>query len=575
MNFSIKCNDESAKIEIVNQTECDGILYADINLTYEEAKVPTTFSVEWKFPVIDCFSLWTPGFRHTTQLNPDWGKQVTNSRLASYMPLHQINSIKGKNRLCISLSDAVTPTSIATGVYEEDACLNCKVSFFTIPVAPLKQYSATLRIDTRDIPYYDSLYEVSKWWETECGYTHMRVPDIARRPMNSLWYSYHQMLDVEDIIKECKLSKPLGMDTVIIDDGWETDDTGRGFAYCGDWEVAPSKVPDMKEFVERIHQTGMKVVLWYGVPNLGIHTKNYEKFKDMLLDLSGNNKDFWSLDPRYKEVRDFLIGIFTNAVSEWKLDGLKLDFIDAFVLRGKSIEHDERRDFVSLEEGIDALMTGITESLSKINPDIIIEFRQTYIGPAIRKYGNMFRVADCPNDSIVNRAEIVNLRYTSGKTAVHSDMLMWHYDDSVESAALQFANIIFSVPQVSVKIDKIPSDHKKMLSFYLDFWCKNRDILLDGKLTAENPESLYSQVRSEKDGKAILACYTNNICDMGENKCMTVVNASSNDSIIIKNADGAEFAVVNCMGEEIRKGKISTSLFEISVPCSGMVFINK
>ena len=214
----------------------------------------------------------------------------------------------------------------------------------------------------------------------------------------------------------------------------------------------------------------MKVMIWYSVPFVGIYAKNYEKFKDMILCETGNNKNYWSLDPRYKEVRDFLIGIYSKALIDWNLDGLKLDFIDSFALKGKSLEPDPRRDYESLEEAIDVLMTDITAALTAINPNVLIEFRQSYVGPAIRKYGNMLRVADCPNDAIVNRHGSVNLRFTSGNTAVHSDMIMWHYDEPVESAAQQFVNILYAVPQVSMRIARLNEEHKKMCSFFCLFW---------------------------------------------------------------------------------------------------------
>ena len=89
----------------------------------------------------------------------------------------------------------------------------------------------------------------------------------------------------------------------------------------------------------------------------------------------------------------------------------------------------------------------------------------------------MLRVMDCPNDAICNRQDVVNLRFTSGNTAVHSDMIMWHYDDTVESAALQLVSIMYSVPQISVRIAKLSDEHKKMLDFYLHFWRENRETL--------------------------------------------------------------------------------------------------
>jgi alpha-galactosidase len=260
------------------------------------------------------------------------------------------------------------------------------------------------------------------------------------------------------------------MDTVIGDDGWQTDDNSRGYAYCGDWEVAEGKIPDMKDFVDRIHATGMKIMIWYSVPFVGLHSKNYERFKDMLMDHTGNMRDYWSMDPRYKEVRDFLVDTYAKAVKDWKLDGLKLDFIDSFQLHGKSLEYDARRDYQSLEEAIDALMTEVKEALTAINPEILIEFRQTYVGPAIRKYGNMLRVGDCPADAMLNRQDVVNLRLTSGETAVHSDMIMWHSDACVEAAAMQLVSVLFSVPQISMKIAKLREEHKKMLGFYLSIF---------------------------------------------------------------------------------------------------------
>ncbi|MBE6627728.1 MAG: alpha-galactosidase [Ruminococcaceae bacterium] len=569
MDFTITGGNEGAKIYLDNEREKDGILLFDVHMMLENAAVPEQFCISYSIPHIDTYSVWSPSIRAERHLGPNWKKRTTESRLASWMPIHALVSATGKNRMTVALSDAKTPCSLRSGECEEDACIQWEINFFTVPVAPLKEYTATVRIDTRKIPYYDAIYDTVTWWEKECGYAPAYVPEHAKLPMNSLWYSYHQQLDVEDIIKECKLSKALGMDTVIVDDGWQTDDNNRGYQFCGDWEVAPSKIPDMKEFVARIHETGMKVMLWFAVPFIGIGTKNFERFSDKILDQSGKTR--FSLDPRYKEVREYLIGFYTKAVGEWGFDGLKLDFIDRFVLKGSSLEFDARRDYHSLEDAVDALMIETSEALRKINPEVLIEFRQTYVGPAIRKYGNMLRVGDCPNDAILNRQGIVNLRLTSGNTAVHSDMVMWNREDTVEGAAVQLANILYSVPQISVKLDGLPEDHKKMLAFYLSFWREHRDVLIEGKLLAANPESVYSQVCSQKDGKAIFTVYTDGIVDCAPYSKVIVVNSSRHSALILKGADQKSYRVLDCMGNEVEKGSVQGSLCEIEVPFCGMV----
>ncbi len=575
MKFKISGGNKNAIFTFENEFEKDEIYFADLKMVLEEESVPSPFTVLIKLPLIDCYSTWSPCVRHGRGIKPNWSPQVTYSRLAVFMPLHAVLSSDGRNRMTVSLSDALNPIAITSGVCEEDACVDCKINFFTVPVAPIKEYVCRIRVDLRDIPYYDSIYDTVSWWENDCGYVPAHVPEHARLPMNSLWYSYHQELDVDDIIEECKLSKPLGMETVIVDDGWQTDNNERGYAYCGDWKIAPSKIPDIKAFIDGIHSTGMKVMFWFSVPYVGIHSENYEKFKDMLLDQTGNNKDHWCLDPRYKEVRDFLTETYINAVTDWNLDGLKLDFIDSFALRGKSLEHDERRDYTALEDALDVLMTDITDALRKINPEILIEFRQTYVGPAIRKYGNMLRVGDCPNDAYMNRNDVINLRLTSGKTAVHSDMLMWNTDDTVESAALQIASVMYSVPQISVKIARLNEDHRKMLAYYLKLWRENRELLLDGKIIASYPESNYGVAASVKDGKAFYTCFGENVIDDELGTDIIAINASRKRNIIFKGFDGCKYTVTDCMGNKLESGAVSEKLCEINVPLCGVIAFTK
>ncbi len=571
MNFIISGGKKSADIRLTENRIGD-ILYLTVNMTLPTPEIPEAFSIKWNFSASDVHSTWNPSLLDIHGLAFEWGMLKVQSRLASWMPVQSLISQNGRNKLCIAVSDVDTPININTGLREEDATFACEIEFFTKPTSPVSSYNATVRFDMRNIPYYDSIYETTDWWENDCGYTPANVPEAAKMPMDSLWYSFHQMLDKDEIIKECKASRELGLETVIIDDGWQTDDNNRGYAYCGDWLVAPNKMGDMAELVEELHKIDMKVMLWYSVPFMGKYTSKYEEFKDMFLEGSGNDIDFFGLDPRYKKVRDYLVSIYEKAVKEWKLDGLKLDFIDSFVLKGKSLEPDTKRDYPSLEDAIHALMTEVRATLTAINPDILIEFRQSYVGPSIRKYGNMLRVGDCPCDTLKNRVGIINLRMTSGNTAVHSDMIMWNTDDTAENAALQFASILYGVPQISVRVDKLPEEHYKMLKYYISFWKAWKEVLLDGKLTAENPECNYSSACSTLGDKSVITSFTNPVVCV-KTKNAVAVNASMYNSLIIKGAKDKNYTVVNCMGDEVEKGVVAADIEEINVPVAGIIFV--
>ena len=571
LNFEITGGNKNVKFNN-KQYQKDEIVFLEINLKLQN-EVPESFVVKFETSATDTCSVWS-SFDRVHTIRPDWGKTEIHSRLASGMPIQQLISFEDNNKMCVSVSDVDTPIKIRMGYCEETANVVCEVEFFTLPTNKRTEYNATIRVDFRNIKFYDSIYDTVEWWESEYGYKSAFVPEHAKLPMDSLWYSFHQNLDYCKILDECKKSKELGLETVIIDDGWQTDDNNRGYAYCGDWSVCESKMRDMSLLVQNIHKIGMKVILWYSVPFMGIYSQKYNEFKDMLLEDSGDKSTFFALDPRYKKVRNYLVTLYENAVVNWQLDGLKLDFIDSFVLKGKSLIPDENRDYESLEEAIHNLLSETKEKLTKYNKDILIEFRQSYVGPSIRKYGNMLRVGDCPGDVITNRSQIVNLRLTSGKTAVHSDMIMWNVNDTVENAAQQFVNILYSVPQVSMLINNLPVDHIDMLKFYIKFWKEHRDILLNGKLTAENPENEYSSVRATVDSTEIITPYTNNLVRVLE-KTAIIVNGTKRNVLVIKGAKGCKGKVVNCLGEKISSIEIHEDLIEVDVPRAGQIYLSK
>ena len=575
MKFDIIGAPENAKITVEQTAEKDGVLFFDLDMVLEEEAIPKQFSLKWTFDVIDTLSTWSPTIKAWRYIAPCWAPQRTFSKIASWMPIHCHFSRDGRNRQTIAIADAKSPINFSSGVNEYTAWLDCFIDFFTVSVAPLKEYHTTIRVDLRDIPYEQAIKEVSKWWETDCGYTPAFVPEHAKLPMNSSWYTYHRELDEEDIIRECELSKPLGMETILIDDGWQW---GNGYHQVGDWQVNTDKFPDFTNFVDRIHKIGMKVMVWFSVPFVGkwdpvlpgVENKVYKRFKGMFLNESEHTFNF---DPRYKEVRDYLVETYVTQVKKWGIDGVKLDFIDSFTHTDLSLKPDDRRDIQSLEEAVNTLMIDIHNALEAINPDILIEFRETYVGPCIRQYGNMLRVTDCPNDALINRTDSINMRLVSGNTAVHSDMLMWNKNDKVETAAMQITNSIFCVPQISVRIQSLKEDHKKMLAFYLDFWRKNKEILTEGEIYANNPEVGYSLVWSVKNGDAVFAAYSNAIVDIKDMNTAKIINSTNFDSLAVENAQGKDFEVVNCMGEVLETGKIESSLVKINVPLSGIIFV--
>lgn len=442
-----------------------------------------------------------------------------------------------------------------------------------------KFYEVKLRIDTRPIPYHEAIDGVAKWWSNMDAYKPANVPDIAKRPMYSTWYSYHQNITAEEMINECKISKRLGCEAIIVDDGWQTLDSNRGYAYTGDW--LPERVPEMSAFVDSVHAIGMKILLWYSLPFMGEKAKNYDRFKGKYLKY-WDGQGTYVLDPRYPEVREYIIQTYEKALQDWNLDGFKLDFIGRFSSDDKTVLTKENgRDFASVNEATDHLMTEILRRLVAIRPDIMIEFRQPYIGPLMRKYGNMFRGVDCPNNAVANRIEITNLRMLSGNTAVHSDMFIWRKEEPVESAALQILNILYSVPQLSVRLDEIPDQHLKMIQNWFSYWNQNRDILLEGVFIPGNPVANYPILTAFNESKQITTLFENQFVQVENSqiKLLDIINAKAS-TIVLLNLENpiknCQIDIFNCEGMSVynEKGRnLKVGINNFPVPKSGRIEI--
>src|SRR6185436_6290867 len=230
----------------------------DIKLTSPTPQVPPSFTLEWAIPAHNVAGHWSTGRNLDKSVKPDFA----SSRLQPSM---------------FARNTVVT----GAGVSEEHATIRNQVTFFSEKHERLTEYRAKLRLDRRKVPYYTALAGVSDWWAKQPDYAPASVPEPARLPMYSTWYNYHQSLDPKVLLDEVAAAKRMGFDAIIVDDGWQTMDTGRGYAFTGDWK--PERIPDMKGFVDGCHKLGVKVLLWYAVPFVGKNAQVTARLKDKTL----------------------------------------------------------------------------------------------------------------------------------------------------------------------------------------------------------------------------------------------------------------------------------------------------
>ena len=573
----IVCNDADGwKFDVKDAAE-DCVDEIAIRLEANEDTPPPMFEVSFAFPQVRMNHVWSDASTDGNRLGPDWrGWQWSD--IAHGQPLACLHDGDNRNRLTTASSEALRKVEWRIALREESCMVVGGFRFFTAPEAPLKEYEVRIRLDGRDMFWSDAVQESAAWIARTAKLAPCRVPEAAFDPLYSTWYQFHQNVFAKEIEDECALAAKMGMKTIILDDGWQTDDNNRGYAFCGDWKVSPRRFPDMAAHVKRVHDLGMKYMVWYSVPFVGEKSANWERFKGKYL---GESHGASVLDPRFPEVRKFLVDTYVAAMKDWDLDGFKLDFIDSFRFSGKDpavAEGYAGRDIKSLPDAVDRLMKDVRDAVAAINPDVLIEFRQNYIGPAIRQYGNLLRARDCPGDMQLNRQRIANLRLTSGGTAVHADPLEWHPSDTPEDAARPILSAMFGVIQYSMLLCDLPESHRGAIRHWLAFSQEHRDTLLKGRFRAHNPELLCPVLVAESETERIVGTYSANIvapCGAPD-RTVFVLNGTGVDSFVLDfDGEDAMAEAFDTFGASVGMIHLKRGVQRMKIPKCGYLRICK
>lgn len=550
----------------------------EVTITWDKDAVDdkSYASIKLMLPMKRAKFRWTPYCQLDKAMRSTWMKTAKfNTMLACDCPVTCVYDADDRNEYTAALLDVKRNTEIFSGYEENGSMFSFRGVIRLSELGKSNSYTFKVRVDKNNEYIGKTLDGTRKWWEEALGITPMNVPRNAKLPMYSTWYSYHQDITDESIEKEARLAAELGMKSIIVDDGWQLDTCGGGYGYTGDWTVVPSKIKDMKSHVDRVHKSGLKYILWFSVPFVGYYSDIWDSVCDKIL-YKDDGINAAVLDPRYPKIRKYLIDKYKSFAVEYGIDGFKLDFIDSFYTANEPPKTEDM-DYEFVCDAVEKLMTDIKDELSKINPDILIEFRQRYTGPVIRKFGNMLRVGDCARDGISNRVGISDIRMLAGNTAVHSDMIIFDTIESVEDAAWQIINSVFGVIQYSVRLHNLSAEQLKMSKFWLNFSAENREVLLNSEYVAHEPHCNYPIIEAFNKDARIAAVYAKNKILSIDSRKTTIINATPNNKIYAEGDEdrNVKITVFNCMGDIVRSENTSLSkgINVIDVPRCGLAVI--
>ena len=563
-------SDLTTSVGVIHEVSTDGPL--DCREVQIEAPEGAAVTVSWQVPLSGAVGFWTSRVGAPKSLGADWENPVTASVTAE-APAGLLFDGQSRCTHALAVSETVTEVAFSLAVSEELNRIQAEVKCIA-GAEPTR-----LRLYPAGAAYEDVLSDISEWWSARDplggpGSLPPELPPAATEPVYSTWYNMHQQLEQDRLDAELELAVGLGMRSVIIDDGWQTEDNQRGYAYTGDWQVTPSRFPDLRAHVDRTHDLGMAELVWIALPFVGRESAAARDFEHLLLpDEERRSARLW--DVRLPAARAHVAGICRRLVVDHHLDGLKIDFIDQWS-SAPVTPPPAAADTESFAVGVDRLLSAIVDELCTAVAHPLIEFRQRYVGPRIQRYGNLFRVADCPADGFQNRVSSVDLRHLIKFRAVHSDMVMWSAADPAEDAATQLLCTAFSVPQISMTLSELPDDHLAMLRHYLSWWRANKDVLMGGRLVAPRPDLGYPVITALDGDGSVTVGYASELVITVPPGRAVIANATGDSSVVVDLALPSRIgAVTDCLGasREVATA-LPAGLHRLEIPRGGNCVID-
>ena len=568
--ISVKGDVQPFNTEIVIDTLGDNRYLINLSLYTDFPSSLPKFELDVKYPRNRIHSLWSS----RTWSNMSYINLPNYSRLQSNYNIVAAITQDSRNRISFATNDNFNGQYTQIDVKELGDSVMFSFNFFqdAVPDAELLEYKAQVLVDLADKQFSNVIRETSQWrLDQELNKVITKV-DISLMPVYSTWYPMDKNVPLENVTHYFDSISAMGFRSLLFDDGWqnvvrfEVDTSGR-------WD--PSQITIVKQFVDKVKETDMKVALWYSQPFIGAHNYVFKKFDGKYLQYRTSSQPI--LDIRYPEVRSYLAQMYGSIAGEWNIDGIWFNFLNGYYPNEQIIvTEDTGRDFVSVRKALDSLRTYMAGEMMYSQPDIMINQSYPAVGPlhsSNTKTINGFLGTTVLNDV---REKMVNNRLMYGEYSPFMEVMGIHPKDPAVDVARKFQSIMFSTPYISYFSYTLPEEVRKTLKFWIQYWKSNENHLLEGDFSAYKPVLRYPAILAGDEVKQVLAVYGQiEPFDFGyfDFEMADVINSSNLSYLAIKGTPTGkvDYIIYNHKGEYQDRGtlKFKADVATIEIPECG------
>ena len=540
------------------------------------AATPPSFNLSVKFPKDKINQIWNS----KTWSNKSYFTIPSYDRAAANFSIISGLTINDHNQITVTCKDAYKAKFVSSNIKEEGDSIVFSLGFFedNPPLSKLQDYQAEVWVDFRSIHFSKAIYDASSWFLEDEFKKGVATADTTNVPVFSTWYPMHRNIPLENITRDLDSLKTFNFKSVLVDDGWQSlvqmkIDT----AYSYD----ENSFKTMSLFKKKCSDMGLPLYLWYSIPFIGGNPVILKKFDGKYIRYRAP-RQMYVLDPRYSDVRKYLVSTYANFLSTWNFDGYWFDFLKGFYPKeGAVIDQDKGRDFVSIDLAVDTLYSDMKTRLNAIKPNFFMGQIFSVVGPNLVSYQNFLTGFVGVENTQVVREKMVNNRLLYGKFTPFMEVVAINQRESEEDIARKLQSVLFGNPYLSFYVTTLPEASKQTIRFWLDYWKTNHKVIFEGSFEPMQVSRFYPGIKVENDQKIIYMVYEDYTINLPVvlNKPVDVINSKTvgNIQFLLNKADAHyDYEIFDCKGVSTEKGIVkckSKNAVDFAVPTAGFIRI--